>query len=270
MSRAGLLTLLLAAATAPASAQPPGDRALGDALVRALRPALPFPAARGDDTPETGGPTPVWAVRWPAAGEGHVEVLANPLNGENRARALDAEQQIQDAAMQSQRQSLADYEKALSEFERTGQVSSPLHAISLRDDGVPGEQYDAESQLTVTVERFDPATPLTVATGALPVVVPVDGPAAAVRMPANVYLERGPEGTASSRFCPEQAWVLFGALGTPAVHRIDAARVEVSVPAGGAPGVRGAALVRVSGNPALVSRVLAEADWDAFRTLFGG
>jgi hypothetical protein len=29
-------------------------------------------------------------------------------------------------------------------------------------------------------------------------------------------------------------------------------------------------LVRVSGNPALVSRVLAEADWDAFRTLFGG
>ena len=49
-----------------------------------------------------------------------VDVLANPLNPGNHERALKAEAEIQKAVMASQRQSQADYEQAVSDFERTG------------------------------------------------------------------------------------------------------------------------------------------------------
>jgi hypothetical protein len=245
--------------------------ALDVALRAALAPALPFPEAQPDGTPAGGQADPAWTVRWPAAGELRVEVLANPLNAGNRTRALEAEQEIQKAAMQSQRRSQADYEKAVTDFQQTGRVSE-IREISLRDDGVAGERYDADSQLTITAETFDAVHETVVFTSTLPEVLPASGgPAAIVRVASNVYRDAaiGDE-PGLARYCPEQAWVFFGAVEAPAVRRQDDGAVALSVTRGTG-GVAGRGLVLwITGNAGLVDRVLQDADWSRLRARAGG
>jgi hypothetical protein len=269
--RAALLVALVAAA--PLHAQATVDEALQRAFVAALRPALPFPEAAADGTPISGRTDSVWAVRWPDAGEERVEVLANPLNAENRERALAVEKAIQQAAMKSQRRSQGDYEQALSDFERTGRVSR-IREISLGDEGVAGERYDAESHLVLTVAPLVDNLSFSVATGVPPqVVTGVARPATVIRVPANVYQEPAEAGAPpEEHYCAEQAWLVFGASGPATIVRREGGpQVDVTVPVPGAPaGRRGSVVVSISGNPSLVEQALRDADWSAFRTVIGG
>lgn len=255
------------AVAAPLRAHVGDDDTLVRALVLALRPALPFPEAGPDGTPASGGPRPVWVVRWPAGSDGQVEVLANPLNPENRKRALAAEEEIQEAAMRSQRRSQGDYEQALSDFERTGRVSG-IREISLDDDGVAGERYDADSHLLVSVAPLDDDLSFSVATGIPPAEMDgVAGPATVIRVPANVYRAAAEAGApAEEHYCAEQAWLVFGNTGEAAISpRADGPQVDVTVPVSTASGGRAGAVVSISGNPALVEQALRQADWPAFR-----
>ena len=120
MHRPACWLLIVALSLARTAAQPVDPAELGDALKVALARALPFPEARSDGTPPGSATDPVWIVRWPVEGNLRVDVLANPLNPGNHERALKAEAEIQRAVMASQRQSQADYEQAVSDFERTG------------------------------------------------------------------------------------------------------------------------------------------------------
>jgi hypothetical protein len=264
-----VVVALLAAAGAQARQAPSAD--LAGALKAALAAALPFPHAEADGMAADGRADAVWTVRWPAPGEVRVEVLANPLNARNRERALKAEQEIQQAAMQSQRRSQQDYEKAVSDFQRTGRTSE-IREISLRDDGLAGERYDAESQLTIVAELFDDRHARTIATSKLPEVLPAAGGASAViRLASNTYQE-GASGDdpGGLRFCPEQAWVFVGGIEPPDVTRRDEASVGLSVtPAATAPIPRGL-VIWMSGNVELVDRVLQQADWSRLRALVGG
>jgi len=269
--RAALLGAL--AAALPAHAQPPSDEALHRAFVTALRPALPFPEAGADGTPLNGQTDPVWTVRWPDAGDARVEVLANPLNAGNRERALTVEKAIQQAAMKSQQRSQGDYEQALSDFQRTGRVSG-IREISLDDDGLAGQRYDADSHLVLSVAPLDDDLSFSVATGVAPgVVTGVAGPAMVIRVPANVYKAPAESGEPpDEHYCAEQAWVVFGASGPPTIiRREDGPQVDVTVPvAGASAGPRRGLVVTMSGNPALVDQALRNADWLALRTVLGG
>ena len=257
-----LTTAVVLALASVSAAEARQSAALRDALMAAVRPALPFPEASNDGTPSGDDPGPLWTVHWPAEDSAVVEVLANPLNAENRARALKAEAAIQKAAMQSQQRSQADYDKAVSDFQKTGRVSE-IREISLRDDGLTGERYDAESQLTIDARVVDLPQRLTVGTGRLPEMFPGSSAAAAIiRVAANEYQEPGESGAPSAtRFCPEQAWLLFGPIGAPAVSRTNQheAAIAVTGPAGAGSGK--AILISLRGNVELVDRVLQRANW---------
>lgn len=262
---AALLAAL--AVAAPLRAQPAGDDALVRALVLALRPALPFPAAGPDGMPASGGAQPVWVVRWPEGGGGQVEVLANPLHPENRERALAAEEAIQKAAMRSQRRSQGDYEQALSDFARTGRVSN-IREISLDDDGVAGERYDADSHLLVSVAPLDDDLSFSVATGIPPAVMNgVAGATMVIRVPANIYKAAAEAGApAEEHYCAEQAWLVFGDAGVAVISpRADGPQVDVTVPVAAASGGRAGIVVSISGNAALLEQALRQADWPALR-----
>jgi len=268
MRACAVVLILIACAAAPEGRQAPS--APGDALRAALRPALPFPEAEADGTAAGADPTSLWSVRWPEAGSARVEVLANPLNPENHARALKAETAIQKAAMQSQQRSQADYEKAVSDFQRTGRVSE-IREISLDDDGLAGERYDAESQLIVEARTITMPYRETVGTARLPEVFPGSGgPAAVVRVTAHEYQQAG-DGTrpAATRFCAERAWLLFGPASRPVVSPTGPDEAVIAVDPAGGPTGAVATLVTVRGNVDLVDRVLQRADWAALKARLG-
>ena len=272
MPRVALSTLVWCAAMSlPAMAQP-ANGPLSAALVKAVGKALPFPVATDEGTPAGGSVDAVWTVRWPAAHELRVEVLANPLNAGNRDRALKAEQEIQKSAMNSQLRSQGDYERALKEFERTGRTSGSIREISLRDDGLAGERYDAESQLTIVAHPIAAGHQFTVATSTMPAVSTAVPGVVVVRVPANAYQEEEVDGLPGmARYCPEQAWVFFGPVGAPEIKRLAGADVDVSLtgagqPAAGQPGT----VVWISGNAALVEQVLTQAEWSVPRALAEG
>lgn len=274
MVRAALLCGVLASFATPLmpawrQAQAP-DGAVVAALVAALRPLLPFPDAREDGTPADGSTDAVWAVRWPGADETRVEVMANPLNADNRRRALDAERQIQAAAMRAQERSQADYERALRDFARTGRTET-IREISLRDDGVAGDRYDAESQLTIEAMAVDGAMHLPVE-GRLSPAAAADalGPGITLmRVPAHVYDEAGPDEPVSfPRFAPEQAWLVMGPATASAV-----APPADTADTVGAPGpmlvveqtdnANAAVVVVLVGNGVLLERMVETADWNS-------
>jgi hypothetical protein len=91
-----------------------------------------------------------------------------------------------------------------------------------------------------------------------------------VRVPANAYQEPESSGLPGmGRYCPEQAWVFFGPVGTPLIAPRHGADVNISMTAGGQTVGRGA-LVWISGNAALVEQVLQRADWSVLRAVVAG
>jgi hypothetical protein len=92
-----------------------------------------------------------------------------------------------------------------------------------------------------------------------------------LRVPANAYQDQATDGLPGmAHYCPEQAWVFFGPVGTPVVAPRDGAEVDISVPAGGQTAAARGTLVWISGNAALVEQVLTQADWSVLRALFAG
>lgn len=258
MARAVLVWAVLVAGGVLVAQDAPLSPRLLEGLRQALAPALPFPEASANGLPVSGAPEPEWAVRWPSPGEARVEVLANPLNPDNRARALAAEREIQAAVMRAQSRAQGDYERALRDFERTGAVD-PIREISLRDDGVAGERYDAESQLTIELLRIDgpytafvpgPRAPEVVADAPEPIDV-------LVRVPAQAYDD--PDAGGDARYAPAQAWVILGEASTSVTAGPDAPGASLTVTPGGAE--RRAVVVHVSGNQALIDQVVTRGDW---------
>ena len=264
---------LLCAWMAAAVLEPPWQATPGPptiaAVVSALRPALPYPPAQADGLPEDGNTDVVWSVRWPRPGGTRIEVLANPLHDANREHALEAERQIQAAARRAQQRSQGDYERALRDFARSGRTDD-IREISLRDDGVAGERYDAESQLTVEVTEV--GAPITfavpgdrppVAAGTRP-----PGVAALLRLAAHVYEEAGPDGLPGEpRYAAEQAWVVLGMAEAPEVTPVDGGGSAVTIQGrGGSPAV----VVRLSGNRELVEQVVSRADWAGLARAIAG
>jgi hypothetical protein len=95
------------------------------------------------------------------------------------------------------------------------------------------------------------------------VVLPASaGPAAIVRVAANEYQEAVKNGEPGmTRFCAEQAWVLFGPVAAPVVSRTNQHEAAISVAdAGGAESGK-AMLISLRGNAELVDRVLQRATW---------
>src|SRR5262245_61663014 len=88
-----------------------------DALVAALRPALPFPAAAPDGaTPATGGADFKWFVAWPSdPADTSVVVKANPFHPDTQKAGATAEGPIQAAVVQAERKAQAAYERAVAE-----------------------------------------------------------------------------------------------------------------------------------------------------------
>lgn len=268
MARRASWLLLVILGVVRLTAQPFDSAALGEALRAALAGALPFPDARPDGTAVGGATDPVWTVRWPKAGDARVEVLANPLNPDNRERALKAEAEIQKAVMASQQRSQADYEQAVSDFQRTGKVGE-IREVTLGDEGVAGERYDAESQLTIRVDAFDGNHELTVATARRPDVSAGDGDAIVVRLAAHTYQEPGlADGPSAIHFSPEQAWVYFGTQAPPTITFANDGSATIAVTM--APGAARGVVVSISGNAGLVDRVLQQSNWRTFRARVEG
>ncbi len=260
MRRAGAFALLALLVCAPVvRAQPGGDEATLRRLLRsALAPALPFPDASPEGTPRSGpAEEAVWTVRWPGEGT-RVEVVANPLHPGNHEKALKAEEEIQRSVMQAQRTSLGDYERAASDFARTGRIGADVREVSLADEGIAGERYDAESQVTIDAEWRRGSYTAEVATAVLPFVEETPGlRAPRLRVSAHEY-------GVPQRYAAEQAWIFVGVDEAPAVRRASGERAGFSVTLAD---TRAWLLVAVRGNAALVSRIVAEAQWSVLATL---
>jgi hypothetical protein len=234
------------------------------ALVEALKPALPYPPADEHDLPSDGNPASVWLVRWPGPGEARVEVVANPLNADNQARANKAEVEIQRAVMAAQQRAQTLYERAVAEFERTGKTD-PIDGISLGDEGVAGERFDASNRVVVTATADPRAFRVRVNSAVEPVLSSTPS-ASLVRVPANVYRERTAAGQLDAqRFHAGEVHLMFGGM-EPTVTRTSATSFEIAA----APAVpRPSLLVSIQGNESLVEQIVLKADWPALAAALG-
>jgi hypothetical protein len=251
-----------------AGQDPAGTPSIRSVLADLLAPALPYPRAREDGTPENGDTSALWTVIWPLDAEARVEVVANPLNLENQKRAAAAEAQIQGAAMRSQQRSQGDYERAVAQFAR-GDRPGPVREVSLDDDGVAGERFDADARLLIEVVVDPAGTVFSVASSVEPRVDPAVRGAVAVVVPANTYTEPGVNGELSrTRFAAAQARVYVGGVSPPVVRkRGDADRYDVTVPLASGDTVGHRVAVTLSGNSTLVDQVLERADWARLQAL---
>jgi hypothetical protein len=247
------------------------DTAPPDAIAAAIRGSfaavLPFPEATADGLPANGDAAPLWTVRWPAGDERTIEVTANPLNVANQKRAAQAEVEIQNAVRVAQQRSQSDYERALAEFTRGERKTSPIREVSLFDDGVTGERFDAETRLTIVVHVAPPTLDYEVSSSLEPSVSTLAPGVVAVGVASNTYrTPSSPEEPARSRFAPAQARVFIGTHRPPEIREHEDDRFAVTIRQ---PGVAEPlpVVVAVSGNGELVQDVLRGADWTRLQSL---
>jgi hypothetical protein len=265
----GLMAAALLGAPPVAVAQT--GAASPDAIAAAIRAAfasvLPFPDANADGSPANGATEPLWTVRWPSGDERTVDVNANPLNIANQKRAAQAEVEIQSQVMRAQQRSQGDYERALAEFAR-GDKTSPIREVSLFDDGVAGERFDAETRLTIAVDVAPAALDYTVASSLEPVITTLAPAVVAVAIASNTYRDSASvDEPAPGRFAPAQARVFIGDVSAPAIRRqggrdLFTVTVHLRDAAQAPPFV-----VTVSGNGDLVQEVLHRTDWSQLQGL---
>ncbi|MGH9203955.1 MAG: hypothetical protein ACRD2A_22230 [Vicinamibacterales bacterium] len=246
--REALVVVLLAA---PASSVQVGSRV--EALIDAVRPALPFPAAdAGGELPAQGGADSRWFVVWPTTSDDpRIHVKANPLHPETQAAGAAAMARIQAAVVEAERKAQAAYDRALEELRRTGRSTS-LDGVTLEDEGVAGQRIDAELELTIDLgvansyEIGSSESPETTAG--------TNGVTWSVATKPNTYRDGA---TARDHFRPAETRLIFGNVPRPTVRRIDDTH-RFAVTIGGDPA---AFAVVLRGNEQLLKQVLAEADW---------
>jgi hypothetical protein len=246
----------LAVAVATASAVCLAGQSRIEALVAAVRPALPFPAASGDGAvPANNSATARWFVVWPATGVTRVIVRANPLHPEVQKAGAEAMNRINESVEAAERRAQAAYEKALEEIRRTGKASN-IDGVTLDDEGVEGERIDAEMELSIELQ---PAQPFDLTAGEPPeVTTGANGPAWMVHVPAHVYTVETMAGS-RERFRAAETWLLFGEVSRPSViERPDNATYSVSFTPR-----KNAFAVLLRGNPQLLLQVVKGADWSA-------
>jgi hypothetical protein len=263
------LLLLAIASAAPAAAQ---DEALTARVMTAVRaamaPALPFPASDEEGSlPAGGNTTALWMVRPLQPGDRAIEVIANPLNEVNQARATRAMAQIRSAIESAQRRAQAQYDRAVAEAKRTGR-SQDVDGVTLSDEGIAGARIDAESHVTVevafnqTLYRFQAASSVEPAPSRQ---VSIPGAAAVIGAPSNVCRGDADE----ERYCEAESQVYLGRVSVPAVERRGDSRYEVTAGAtasGNGPAVA-SMVVRVRGNDALIADILRQTDWNSLMEL---
>ncbi|MEY4636683.1 MAG: hypothetical protein RJA55_2481 [Acidobacteriota bacterium] len=248
-------------AALPAQATRDGDRVMA-AVRAALGPALPYPDT--DDTgavPATNSPVPLWMVRPLQPGERSIEVLANPLNEVNQARAARAMAQIGVAVEAAQRRAERQYEHAVAEAKRTGR-SQDVDGVSLSDEGVAGARIDAEAHVTIDVEFNQPVYAFGIESGVAPAPsreVAIAGAVAVITTPSNVFRTKGVERT-EDKYCAAEALVYFGAVSAPEIRERSEHAYQVTAAA--VPGSAAQSLImRLRGNETLIGEILGKTDW---------
>lgn len=269
---AGLLTSLAFFASASAQTSSSDLDARVMSTVRAaLTPALPYPASDEiGELPVDGLPNAPWMVRPTRDGELEIEVLSNPLNASNQARAAKAMVQIEAAIEAAQRRSQASYEKAVADAQRTGR-SQDIDGITLGDDGVAGARIDAEAHVTIVVAFNQPSYSYTLSSSVEPAEAPfpVMGAVAAIAVPGNIYRD-GRDAATNQRYCAAETHVFFGALASPEVHKRSPVAFEVTATSASAasnPAALRTLIVSLRGNGQLIDQILRLADWSKVQGL---
>jgi hypothetical protein len=127
-----------------------------EALVAAVRPALPYPAASSDgELPANETASARWFVVWPdGPDETSIVVKANPLHRETQKAGVEAMEQINAAVVAAERRAQEAYDKAMEQLRRTGK-GSELEVITLDDEGIAGERIDAELEVVIALEPVE-------------------------------------------------------------------------------------------------------------------
>ena len=268
MLKCGARVLMVSAvcawpAHAGAQATADGDRVM--TVVRAaMAPALPFPDTDDSGTvPANGSPVPAWMVRPLQPGERSIEVMANPLNEINQARATRAMAQIGVAIDAAQRRAELQYERAVAEAKRTGR-SQDVDGVGLSDEGIAGARIDAEAHVTIDVDFNQPSYTFGVESSVAPSPsrsVVIAGAVAIITVPSNVFRVKLAQ-RSEEKFSPAEAVVLFGTLSTPEVRERseNAYEVVASAAAESTSPVRTMA-IRLRGNEVLIADILRKTDW---------
>jgi hypothetical protein len=250
---------------AAAQATSESDRVM--TVVRtAMRPALPFPDTDvSGSVPDSGSAGPLWMVRPLEPGERSIEVMANPLNEINQARAARAMAQIGAAIDAAQKRAEQQYDRAIAEAKRTGK-SQDVDGVGLSDEGVAGARIDAEAHVTIDVDFNQPAYTVAVESSVAPALsrqVDIVGAVAVVTVPSNTYRARTGQ-RPEEKFTPGEAIVYFGALASPEVRQRSENAFEVTASAAAqaeTPAVRTLS-VRFRGNEILIADLLRKTDWN--------
>lgn len=265
MTRSILLLLALAWATPPATQGTiDGDRVVAEVRA-ALVPALPFPDT--DDSgsvPANNSPEPLWMVRPLQPGERTIEVMANPLNAINQARATKAMAQIGASINSAQRRAELQYEQAIAEAKRTGR-SQDVDGVSLSDEGIAGARIDAEAHVSIDVDFNQPSYLFAIASSVPPAssrAIVIGEAVAVIASPSNTFRRKLGDRTEET-FSPAETIVFFGTAGAPEIRERSEHAFEVAATGGvtGTAAIRSMA-IRMRGNEALIADILKKADWN--------
>lgn len=263
------MSLALAVVASGATQAPASDEALREAVWAAVQPALPYPAATSDDMPVDGRPDARWLVRpadgvagsdpaRPASPLRVTDVVANPLNRENQARALQAMADIQSAVTAAERKAQAEFERTLGTTSRR-EPTRELSGISLDDEGVAGERADWEARLIVEARRGLARYEWPIAGSGSPTIAAVPN-AASVSIGADEYDDaEGPD--RRRRFRPAETRLFFGTSVPTVKSSGHGATVLVD---GAAPD---SVEVILRGHADLVKQVTEKADWSRVAAL---
>jgi hypothetical protein len=226
-----------------------------DALVAAVRPVLPFPAASPDgELPADDSAKSPWFVVWPAApGDTRVIVRANPLHPDTQKAGAEAMNQINAAVVAAERRAQEAYDKAMEQLRHTGK-GSELEVITLDDEGIAGERIDAELEVVI---ELGPAESYAIESSQAPVVSENGGAVTwSVSVGANTYRRtRGDD--RREHFRAAETRLYFGPLARPDVRQEgDEPQYQVTV----TPSAESFVVV-IRGNDALVRQIASEADW---------
>jgi hypothetical protein len=232
------------------------------AVRSAMAPALPFPNTDEDGAmPANGNTEALWMVRPLQPGDRSIEVIANPLNETNQARAAKAMAQIEDNIQAAQRRAALQYDRAVSEAKRTGK-SQEVDGVTLSDEGIAGARIDAETHVTIDVSIDEPSFKLAVLSGVEPALssgVVIPGAVAVLSIPTNTFRERPGN---VERYSEAQTIVFLGRSDRPQVQKRAEHEYEVFATASSP-----ALVIRLSGNETLITDLLRKTNWSALLEL---